>query len=287
MSDVKNSARRASESQGMAAFARIGLASRGFIYIVIGWLAIQIALGHSDNQANQRGAIAEVAQQPLGKLVLWLLGFGLAAYALWRLSEAAFGTAADGRKTTSRLKSLGRGIIYASFAVTTFLYIAGNPGKSTSQKQQSTTAKLLHHSYGQWLVAIAGLVIIGFGAGMIVTGAKKKFTKNLQMHRLTGTTRDAVVRLGMVGYIARGVVFVIIGILVIDAAVTYDPKKSSGLDGALRTLAHQSWGAVLLWFLALGLVAFGVYGFATAKWGKVRPDNEQSTSTQSRRPVMR
>jgi hypothetical protein len=97
----------------MEGLARFGLTARAFVYVVIGWLAVQIALGHGHQQANQRGAIATVAQHAFGKVLLWVLAIGFAAYALWRLSEAAFGTAAEGRKAGTRLQSLVRGIIYA------------------------------------------------------------------------------------------------------------------------------------------------------------------------------
>jgi hypothetical protein len=260
----------------MAALARWGLAARGLVYLLIGWLAIQIALGHANHQANQRGAFAELASQPLGTVLLWMLAIGLTGYALWRLAEAAFGSASEGRKTGARLKSLVRGIVYAGFAASAFAFLAGNPGKSQKQKQQSVTAEVLHHSFGQVLVGLAGAVAVAVGIAFVVEGVKRKFLRELQLDRVSGATRTAVIRLGMAGTIARGVVFGIAGILIIDAAITFDPKKSSGLDGALRTLAQNGWGAALLWLLALGLLAFGLYGFAVAKWGKVRPGDTRT-----------
>src|ERR1700760_4427447 len=109
--EVVTTARRASHSTTMSGLARFGLATRAFVYLVIGWLAIQIALGHRSHEANQRGALAEVAQQRAGIVVLWVLGLGLAAYALWRLSEAAFGSAAEGSKPAARVRALVRGVV--------------------------------------------------------------------------------------------------------------------------------------------------------------------------------
>jgi hypothetical protein len=268
MSKLERSAEQASNSRAMAALARFGLTVRGVIYLIIGWLAVQIALGHHSEEANQRGALAEVARQPFGKALLWILGLGFAAYALRRLSEAAFGTAADGKQTGPRLKSLVRGIIYASLAVTTFRFIGGSSGQSQSGQQVSATAKVMKHTGGRWLVGLIGVIVIVVGVAMIIDGIKHKFEKDLRMTELHGTTRTVVVRLGMIGTIARGAVFAVAGLLVLEAAIKYEPDKSSGLDGALRTLAHQAYGPWLLGALALGLVAFGVYGLAAARYAK-------------------
>lgn len=268
MSRLESSARQASASQGMGALARFGLAVRGFVYLVIGWIAVQIALGHPSQQANQRGALATVAQHAGGKLLLWILGFGFAAYALWRLSEAAFGTAAEGRKAGPRAQSLVRGVVYAFFAVTTFSFIAGTSSQSQSQQQVGETAKLMKHDYGRWLVGIAGVIVVVVGLGMVIEGLRKKFEKQLRMNQLHGATRTVVVRLGMIGTTARGVVFAVAGALVVEAAVNYDAAKSTGLDGALRTLADRAYGPWLLGALAVGLIAFGVYGLAAARFAK-------------------
>ena len=247
---------------------RIGLAARGFVYLVIGWLAIQIARGHHSHEANQRGALADVAGHSYGLALLWILGFGFAAYALWRFSEAAYGTATDGKKTSARLKSVGRGLVYASLCVSTFLFIAGSSRQAQSKQQATLTARVMRHSFGQWIVGLAGVVVVIIGLGMIANGVRRKFEKNLKLHELHGSTRTVVVSAGMIGTIASGVVFAIVGALVIDAAVTFDPKKSQGLDGALRTLAEQHYGPWLLGLVAAGLIVFGLYGFALARWGR-------------------
>jgi hypothetical protein len=260
--------RSAAHSPAMNALARFGLGARGFVYLVIGWLTLQIALGHHTQQANQGGALAEVAQHPFGKALLWLLGAGFAAYAIWRLSQAAFGTAADGSKAGPRVQSLARGIVYAFLAVSTFSFIAGTSGSGQRQKQLSLTARVMRHSLGRWVVGLAGIVVVVVGVTMVIEGLTKKFEKQLEMGQLHGTTRTVVLRLGVVGTVTRGLVFALTGFLVIDAAVTFDPKKSTGLDGALRTLAHQPLGPWLLGAAALGLIAFGLYGLASVRYAK-------------------
>ncbi|MDP9093156.1 MAG: DUF1206 domain-containing protein [Actinomycetota bacterium] len=264
-------ARRVARGPVIATAARVGLAARAIIYLIIAWLAVQIARGHTTQQANQKGAVAALAGHRGGTFALWVLGIGLAGYALWRLSEAAVGTAADGRKIGPRIQSLARGIVYAGFAVVALSFVAGTRGQGQDQQQESATARLIKHLPGRIAVAVIGTVVIVVGVGMIVEGARRKFERQLRMDQLTGLARSVVVRLGIVGNIARGAVFALAGAFTIDAAVTRQPSKSTGLDGALRTLSNRPYGPWLLTGVALGLFAFGLYGLAVARWAKTRP----------------
>src|SRR5580692_12827226 len=153
---VSARARRASDSPVAHALARAGLAARGVIYILIGWVAILVALGHSSKEADQQGALQLLAGKPYGLVSLWLLGIGFAGYALWRLSEAAFGVTGEGNGVGPRLKSLVRALIYAGFAYLTFKVISGAPGNQTA-KQQDLTATVMHHAGGRWLVGLVGV----------------------------------------------------------------------------------------------------------------------------------
>ena len=257
---------RAARSPVIGVAARFGLAARGIIYLVIGGIALQIARGHTAQQANQKGALATIAQHRGGSVLLWVLGFGLLGYALWRLSEAVFGTAGGERKAGARIASFVRAVVYSSLAVTTFMFVAGKRSQGQDQQQESATARLMQHGYGRVLVGVIGLVVLGVGLGMIVQGVRRSFEKRLRMDELTGTTRTLVVSLGVIGNVARGAVFAVAGALVVGAAVKYQASKSKGLDGALRTLANQPYGPLLLGVAAAGLVAFGLYGLAAARW---------------------
>jgi hypothetical protein len=252
----------------MTVLARFGLAARGFVYLVLGWLAIQIARGHSHHQANSRGALADIARQTYGIALLWLLAFGFAAYAIWRLSEAIFGTVSDGDKAVPRVASFVGGIIYLLFCVATFSFIAGRSKQSGTQQQVAVTARVMRHTDGRWLVGLIGVIVVVVGLAVVVQGLRRTFEKDLRLHEMSRGTRAIVVSLGLVGTVARGVVFAIAGALVVDAAVTFKPRKSTGLDGALHTLAEHSYGPWLLGAFALGFIAFGLYGFAEARWSK-------------------
>jgi len=270
MTQVATRARHAAHSSAMDGLARYGLAARAFVYLLIGWLALQIAFGDSSHQANQRGALAELAQTGSGLVLLWLLAFGLGAYAVWRFSVAAFGNSVEGDGKGARAQSAVRGLVYAGLCVSTFAFIAGASKSSQKREQQTWTARVMHHTAGRFLVGAVGLVIAVIGLYLIYEGISRKFEKQLRLGEMSPRTRTAVTWIGAIGTAARGVVFGVAGGLVIAAAVTYDPKKSSGLDGAMRTLADEPYGPVLLTALALGLIAFGIFGFAAARWARTQ-----------------
>ena len=265
---ASGTARRASDSPAARALARAGLTARGILYILIGWVAILVAVGQTSQQADQQGALQLLAGQPYGLVSLWLLGIGFAGYALWRLSEAAFGVTAESNGAGPRLKSLARALIYAGFAYLTFRVISGAQGSQTG-KQQDLTATVMHHAGGRWLVGIVGLAIVIVGLVLVLEGLRRKFIKYLQTSQMSPRTRRVVEWLGVIGTAARGLVFALTGVLVIEAAVTYTPAKAGGIDKALLTLRNQPFGEFLLILAAVGLVIFGVYGLCEARWRRV------------------
>jgi hypothetical protein len=159
-------------------------------------------------------------------------------------------------------------VVYAVFAYLTFKVLTGAQA-SQSQQQQDTTAKVMQHPGGQWLVGIAGVIIVIVGTVLALEGLRRKFMKNLRTGQMSPRTRGVVELLGVVGTTARGVIFALAGILVIDAAVTFNPDKAGGIDKALLTLRNQPFGEILLVLAALGLAIFGVYGLCEARWRKV------------------
>jgi len=262
-------ARRTSASPAMTALARAGLAARGVIYILIGWLAIEVALGHgSHHRPSQQGALRLLAGTPYGLVTLWLLGLGFAGYALWRLSEAAFGVTGEGRAAWPRLKSLVRAVVYAFLAYLTFAIVAG-AGGNQARKQRDLTASVMRDPAGRWLIGLVGLVILIVGLALAREGLTRTFMRYLRIGQMSPRTRGIVERLGVIGITARGVVFGVVGVLIIDAAVTFDARRSGGLDKALLVLRHQVFGPLLLLIVAAGVLIFGVYGLCEARWRRV------------------
>jgi hypothetical protein len=269
---VRSAGRQAASSRWLEWLARGGFLARGVIYMLIGVLAVQIGLGARGKEADSTGALHAIAARPGGAAVLWLLAVGFAGMALWRLAEAAYGQAGPGgRKASRRVTSLARGIFYALVCAGVVGLVAGSGGPAPGNSQsEDLTARLMSHAGGRWLVLLIGLGVVAAGIGMVVTGVRRKFLRQLRLARMSSRTRKIVETLGTVGNTAGGIVIGIVGVLLVVAAVTFDPKKAQGLDGALRRIARTPLGPWLLVAVAVGLVIFGVYSCCEARWRNVQ-----------------
>jgi Domain of Unknown Function (DUF1206) len=266
-------AHRAANSDWLENLARVGFIALGVLHVLIGWLALQLAwFGGGGESADQSGAFSAVKELPGGQILLWILGIGLFALALWQAAEVfrwwrGLSAGGDQRKRaiTRIVKSVAKVIIYVSLGVLA-LRTASGSAQSSSQQQQQTTEGVFGMTGGRFLVGLAGLVIIGVGAYHIYKGWTKKFLEGVDLGQASPSARKTVTRLGQVGYPAKGVALGILGALLVWAAITFDPEKASGLDGALRTLLDAPFGKVLLTLVAVGLVAFGVFCFFRARY---------------------
>lgn len=255
------------QTEAPVAGARAGLAARGVVYVLLGILTLYLAVRPKGQETDQRGAVTSLAAQPFGKLLVIVLAVGVVAYAVWMLAQVVLGVAGEEDSTAKRLRCLGSGIAYAALAVTCIAVLRGSSKSQTSQ-QETLTARVMHHGGGRLLVAVVGLVVIGVGVGLLVQGVRATFMD--RMHGMTPHTANVVRRLGQVGSASRGVVVALAGVLLVDAAWTFDPKKAKGIDGALKTLLHQPYGRWLTGLAALGLLTFGLFCFAEAKYRSVR-----------------
>ena len=273
--EVAETGREVASSRWMRGLARAGLLARGVNYLLVGSLAVQIALGSRGTQADTTGALRAVATHPGGVVVLWLLAAGFAGLAVWRFAEAVYGQAGpDGQAAPKRLTSLALGLLYSGTCGIVVNFILG-AGDSTSSdtESKSFTARLLAHSGGQALVAGIGVAAAAAGVGMGIYGLRRMFATYLRTARMSAAASKVVEGLGVAGYVTRGVVFCIAGAFLIDAAVSFDPQKAQGLDGSLRKTAATPLGPWLLLALALGLVIFGLYSWCEARWRMVEPDD--------------
>jgi Domain of Unknown Function (DUF1206) len=262
--------RRASQSKWIDRTARVGLAARGLVYVLIGILAFQIAFVDRAKEADQRGAFQTLAENGFGKVVLWIVIIGFLGYAAWQASEAVWGhrNEPDERKRmASRIESAVKALIYLGLIVVAVRVVTGSGG--SGQGGATLTAKVLKMTGGQFLVGLAGVIIVAAAVLVAWRGVRTKFEEHLDLWRLRPRVRSAIVNLGRIGYIARGAVFALAGVLVVVAAVTFDPQKARGLDAALRQLAAQPYGPWLLSLAALGLMCFGAYSFVEARYRRL------------------
>ncbi|QXG76777.1 DUF1206 domain-containing protein [Modestobacter sp. L9-4] len=267
-----NAAQRAGDSRALERLAQVGLTAYGVVHLLIAWLALQLAWGGGGGSADQSGAMATLAGEPLGRALLWVLVVGLVALAVWQLAEvlrhrAGLQAQGEARKKAAGkvVKAVAKTVVYLFLAVTALRFATGG-GQSSSDQQQSTVAGVFGWPGGRFLVGVAALVVIGVGVYHVRKGVTGHFLKEIDTARAGAGQRRVIERLGQVGYPAKGVALALVGGLLGWAAVTFDPEKASGLDGAMRTLLDAPFGKVLLTLVALGIAAFGVFCLFRARY---------------------
>lgn len=259
-----------------AALARVGLVAKGVSFGIVGILAIKLALGEGGRATSRDGALQTLAQHSFGKVLLVLLAIGFAGYAIWRFTQAfAEREEADGEKGKAKIWGkragyVGRGLIYAGLTASTAKILAGSGGgESQNGKAHKTASLVLSWPGGTWIVGIAGAVIIGVAAWNAYRGITRKFEDKWSLGKMSEVARKWGGRAGVAGHLARAVVFTLIGIFVVKAAVDYNPNDAIGLDGALQKLAQASYGPYLLGLTAAGLVCYGLYCLVDARYRDV------------------
>ena len=268
-----NAARRAGNgfvrSRGFEAAARAGFVARGAVYAIIGVLAFKLAIGEGGKLTNQQGAFHTLAHQPFGQFLLTLVAIGLGGYALWRLFRAALGHGPEGSdKGVDRIAAAGSGIVYAVLCYVAVTILTGS-GSGSSGNASKTTSGVLGWPGGVWIIGIAGAVIVGIGLYQGYRGVTQSFLKDSKTEEMSPAMRRWIGRIGTVGHLARMVVFGLVGVFLVKAAVDYNPRAAVGLDGALAKLVHGPYGAYLLGIVAAGLVAFALYSLSDARYRRI------------------
>lgn len=270
-SHVHEGATRA--SPWIEGLGRFGYAAKGVVYLIVGGLAVQAALGHGGQTTDQQGALSRVAEAPFGRSLLVVLAVGLVGYALWQLVRAALDTEQKGDEAKGLLMRAvyaGVAVIYAMLAWSAVRMAMGiNSGQGSTEKAQGWTAWLMDQPFGVWLVGIIGAAVVVNGLYQFYRAFKSKLTDDLNLTDMDAERREWVTRIGRAGYAARGVAFVMIGGFLIGAAMHHNPSEAQGLDGALATLASQPFGPYLLGLVAAGLAAYGVFALVEARYRRM------------------
>lgn len=265
MSDAHSTADRVQDNQAVRIAARVGFAVNGLLHILIGGIALGIATG-GGGEADQGGALAALAAAPAGAFILWVVVVGLIGLGLFQLLETVVIRGSDRDAWADRAKEGGKGVAYLAIAVTALRYAMGGSSDS-SEQTQSVSGMLLATPGGVVLMIVLALGIAAIGVYFIVKGAKKKFRADLAVP--AGPAGRATMLLGTIGYCAKGVVIIVVGILFAVAAFTADASESTGLDGALKSLAALPFGVAILVAVAVGLIAYGVYCFVRARYARL------------------
>ncbi|HEY3288672.1 MAG TPA: DUF1206 domain-containing protein [Anaerolineae bacterium] len=275
--NLDRAAHSASTSHLVETLMRLGYGARGMVYGVIGILALQVALGGSGTLTDPQGAIVAMGQTPFGGVVLYVVLLGLIGYGLWGLIRAAFDPLHRGTEPKGIVVRLGyavSGISYLLLALSTYGLLTGGAaaargGAQTAQTQQGT-ATILAQPGGVWVVVLAAAFIMAIGILQIYHGLHRKFDQQFTAYELNASQRKWITRMGQFGTAARGLVFALIGVFMFLAAYNHDPRLAQGFDGVLVSLLHQPYGHILIGFIALGLIAFGIYSIMSGIWLRLK-----------------
>lgn len=271
--DVKNAAHGAASSPWMEGLARAGLVAKGLTYCIVATLALKVALGRGGDVEDRPGALQAIAESTFGRISLAALAIGLAGYAIWRFTQAALGRTLETGEREGALKRIGsaaRGVLYAwlAFLCAELVFDADEPsGQGKDEKE--ITARILDWPAGRWIVAGAGLAVIGAGIWNVYRGLSQKFRDDLKEGQISGGERPWYTAMGVFGHAARGVVFALAGVFIVRAAWEYDPQEAIGLDGALAKLANAEYGPLLLGVVAAGLFSYGLFCLVQARYRRV------------------
>jgi hypothetical protein len=257
-------------SRAFELLSRAGFVARALIYAIIGILALKLAFGYGGKLTNQQGALHTVANQPFGKFLLTLVAIGLGGYSLWRLVRAWIGHGREGSDSSfERIAAFASGIAYGAMCVLAIEILLGAGGGTSSGSPKKATAGVFGWPLGAWIVGIAGGVMIGVALYQGYRGITKKFLDDSKVAEMPPRLKEWISRLGTIGHLARMIVFGLVGIFLIKAAIDYSPNKAVGLDGALAKIVHRSYGPFLLGVVAVGLIAFALYSLSDARYRKI------------------
>lgn len=265
-----DAAEGATNSRTLELFARAGFAASGVLHFLVGLIAIRLAMG-GGGSADFSGAVSELASQPAGPLLLWGSFAACAALAIWQASDAIFdyGHLPTKEKAGKKLKAAAQALVFAGLALTLASFALGTGSGGDNQKSASDlTVSLMKAPGGMALLVLVGLGISVAGVIYGIRGIKKSFEKHLKMPA-DPRARTAVSVLGVTGYVAKGTVLLLTGMLITIATLQAHPEESTGLDGGLKALREQPFGVYLLAAVGAGLICYGLYMVVRARLAKM------------------
>ncbi len=252
---------------------RLGYAAKGLVYIVVGFLAVEAAVGAGGGTTDTQGALRVIGDAPFGKILLFVVAIGLLGYAVWRLVSALVDGERRGDEPTKIMLRIGeavRGLAYGSLGVWTLRYLVQGYAESTDHAR-AATRRALDFPAGRWLVLAFGLGIIGYALYQLYRAATRKFLKRLDLSSASETTRTLIERLGGFGIAARAIVFGMIGLFIARAGWRFNASEAGGIEESLDAIATYQF---LFPTVAAGLIAFGILQLATARYRVMRATQE-------------
>jgi len=268
----RHAAHGARNSDAIEKAARFGYAAKGVVYIIVGVLACLAAFGMGGEVGNSNNALERIVEQPHGKFLLAVVGVGLLGYAVWKFMQSFVDVEEVGTGKKAIAQRIGWGVstvIHIMLAVHAGMLVLGQGGGGGGNREGDWVAQVMDAPAGLWIVGLIGAAIIGGGIAQWVIAFRGKFLRQLDLGH-AGQWQSKVARFsGYLGFAARGVVFILIGWFVIQAALNHDPGRATGLSGALRSLGESGYGPWLLGLVAFGLAAYGVFCIVQAIYRRI------------------
>jgi hypothetical protein len=250
-------AQSAEESKTFRLLARSGFALLGLMHILMGAIGIAVAMDAGEGEADESGALGQLARTPGGDLVLWSLVIGVAALGLWQLAETVLVPGCDWKRRWSRrVNEFTKAISYFFIAALAVIFARGD-SVSTGRSTRAFSETLLATPGGVILMAVLGLVVVIVGGAFVFRGASRRFTEDIIVPG--GVMGFATVLLGAIGFVTKGMTLILVGTFFTVGAISYDASKATGLDGALKSLALLPSGPILPGLIGAGLVSYGAY----------------------------
>ncbi|HYG66723.1 MAG TPA: DUF1206 domain-containing protein [Anaeromyxobacteraceae bacterium] len=261
---VSGALRTAARQAWFRYLARVGFYAKALVYLVIGLLALGLALGAGGELVDSRGAITAISEAPLGAFAVAVLGVSLAGLGLWFIVD---GLVDPDRLRTGRFAwvlRLGQmigGIGYLLLATWAFAIFFGEAAtdRTTDELAKSWTGHVLGVPGGTVLVFVVGTIVAIVGARQVRVGIEREFLRPLDLRSAAPAVRRGVNLTGRVGFVAQGLVFALVGLFFVQAAIEREAYEATGFDGALGVLARQRHGAVILACVSLGLLAYAAF----------------------------
>jgi hypothetical protein len=274
--EVQHHARRAAHESApwVQRLARMGYAAKGIVYVIVGFIAADAAFSPAENVEGTHGALSTILRQPFGKVLLGIMALGLAGYVLWKMVQAVMDPEHKGNDARGAVHRIGfviSAVLYGALTLEAVRMLRGGGG-GESNGAQHWTAMVMDKPFGRIVIGLVGAGIAGYGLYELFQAFKSDIAKKLNLEGSPVATRRRVVAVGRAGMAARGVVFGIMGWLVMKAALRYDASRAEGLQGALVTLRQAAYGPWLLGLVALGLIAYGIFQLVKARYRVIRAE---------------
>jgi len=267
--EAQSATRRTASNPWLEFLERAGYVVRGVLYVVMGGLALALALGLGGTATDPSGTLVILTRFPAGKIFLVAVVVGLGAYAIWGFVRAIFDPLHRGRDASGIMQRLGfawSGIAYASIALFAMKLLVGSASAKSHDTLQANIAQVLSYPAGKWIALGLGIITVVVGIAQFVEAYRAISRRDLKRAEMTEAERKVVDTLGRLGMIARGITFTLVGWFVIQGALHRDPSKVHGYGGAFLFLLGQPFGRLMLGVVALGFIALGLHSFACARW---------------------